>query len=320
MKVTIHFQRGLYLYTAALLVGSAVGIQNLNHIPHIYAASTTQSTTTQKVRYVDSDTHKVLDTQTLTLTNGSLSDAELKLPSGYKRTDSFKYNSTPDQQDLHYDGDYWNVYVSKDKNDQVSGNKASTITMTTTTTENGKTTTTTTTTTTNGGNTGQSSDSSNGQTVDNNGKTTNSDERSNTSSSESEASSSENSQSSAESTSNSSSSTSSQTAEEKNNSDKQSTQTSSTNSSSQAPATGQTAEEKNNNDKQSQGNGNASSTTGSAQSSSQPVASSSSSNQGQGNNDQGSLPQTGSATGYVGLGLGSLATAGYAFLRRKLNL
>lgn len=313
MNQTSKLRRGLYLSSALLLLSGGIAYPVFaNHSTIVKAATTTkQAQSSQKIRFVDVNTHKILSTQELPIHDGSLSSSELKLPDGYKRTDDFKYNANSDQKDLHYDGDYWNVYVSKDPKQQID-HASSTVTMTITTTENGKTTTTTTTTTKDHGDTGKTTDQTdtdNDQQVDNNGKTVD-DSSSASSDSGSSAKSSSNNQADINNESSDGS-----TAEEKNQHD-QATQTS--NAGGANNPSGQTAEEKNANDQKTQGN-SASAPSTQAQATSQPTNGGNQNTSGK-NAAQGALPQTGNALGYTGLGLGGLTTAAYLLLRRKLHI
>ena len=134
---------GQLLLSAMLATGGSVGYLSI-HQPYIHADSTDESlavTDTQQVNFVDQSTGKVVGSQKLTLNSNGKSfadDTKLKLPSGYKRTDKFVYDlGDKPGKDLHYtiDSDgktVWNVFVSQDSDDTVSGKSAKTVSATTT--------------------------------------------------------------------------------------------------------------------------------------------------------------------------------------------
>lgn len=162
MKVEYGKLSSQFLIAALLATGTGAGYLNY-HQPVILADSASDSleiTQTQAVNFIDQQSGKVVGSQQLVLQkNGKTfaSDTKLKLPSGYKRADKFTYDlSGGDSKDSHYtvakDGKItWNVYVSKDSDQQESGSNAKTITSTNTThNDDGTDTITTTVTTTTG--------------------------------------------------------------------------------------------------------------------------------------------------------------------------
>lgn len=162
MKVEYGKLSSQFLIAALLATGTGTGYLNY-HQPVILADSASDSleiTQTQAVNFIDQQSGKVVGSQQLVLQkNGKTfaSDTKLKLPSGYKRADKFTYDlSGGDSKDSHYtvakDGKItWNVYVSKDSDQQESGSNAKTITSTNTThNDDGTDTITTTVTTTTG--------------------------------------------------------------------------------------------------------------------------------------------------------------------------
>lgn len=162
MKVEYGKLSSHFLIAALLATGTTTGYLNY-HQPVISANSMSDSleiTQTQAVNFIDQQSGKIVGHQQLVLQKNDrtfASDAKLKLPSGYKRSDNFVYDlSGSNSQNTHYDFDKngkvtWNIFVSKDTDEQESGTDAKTITSTTTKhNDDGTTTITTTVTTTTG--------------------------------------------------------------------------------------------------------------------------------------------------------------------------
>ena len=147
MKVEYGKLSSQFLIAALLATGTGAGYLKY-HQPVILADSASDSleiTQTQAVNFIDQQSGKVVGSQQLVLQKNRktfASDTKLKLPSGYKRADKFTYDlSGGDSKDSHYtvakDGKItWNVYVSKDSDQQESGSNAKTITSTNTTHNN----------------------------------------------------------------------------------------------------------------------------------------------------------------------------------------
>lgn len=256
----------------------------LIHADETTSNSQTNNVVHQKVRFVDKDSGKIVGTANLAIKDGSLDDTKLQLPTDYKRTDKFKYTTgSHSTDDLHYDGDTWNIFVSKDGDQQVSGTAGKTVTMTITTTDNNGNTTTTTTTTTSGSSTNSgdtNNDSTSGDPDDGNQPNQNSDSSSDTD------------QSNANNTSSSIDSSS----DDKSSSSEKNDQSDSTKNSDSSDDQGSTTSPS---DAKRADSSSSGSTTGDGQSgapasgssaTSQPASSSQSSQPGSPNNDQ--LPQT----------------------------
>lgn len=166
------------LWVTGLVAVSLLSIGSLKSNTNIHADDAQSSNSvkvqqSQELHFVDKDSGKVVGTQNLMLNQNGTTFADntkLKLPSGYQRTDDFTYdlNSGNDDSDLHYSKDkdgktVWNVFVSKNDDDQVKGRNGKQIVVTVADTDKDGKTETTTVTISPKGNTTSTSDYSSDQ-------------------------------------------------------------------------------------------------------------------------------------------------------------